>query len=152
MKSETKFRGRLFDLGADSYAPLFNDLIKSLTIIGVIEFAQRYVLPERYLDAVYIYMMLFIMVGQVVYHLIMNKLIGAGPPSTISSPFLGLMEKRESDTSTPVIKRTGMTGEVIIQKDQNRQEEPPTVDTPNDEYYISSNEPAPMESSVSWWN
>jgi hypothetical protein len=92
MVNQTKFSGRLLELGGEQYTPLFHDLFKSISIMIVIEIAQRYFLPQIYLDGVYHVMMLFVLIGQIIYHLIIDKIIGAGGPQTLCCPFLGLRE------------------------------------------------------------
>ncbi len=92
MVNRTKFSGRLLELGGEQYTPLFHDLFKTISIMIVIEISQRYFLPQIYLDGVYHVTMLFILIGQIVYHLVIDKLIGAGGAQTLCCPFLGLRE------------------------------------------------------------
>ncbi len=125
MVNQTKFSGRLLELGGEQYTPLFHDLFKTISIMIVIEISQRYFLPQVYLDGVYHITMLFILIGQIVYHLIIDKLIGAGGAQTLCCPFLGL---RELSTATGDTAESGgqvETSSMPLGHNVSAQEAPP---------------------------
>ena len=91
-QQQTKYSGRLLELGGHQYSPLFHDVFKLASVMLVVEIGQRYFLPQIYLDGVYHMVCIFFIIGVIVYHLIIDKLIGSGGPATMCCPFLGLRE------------------------------------------------------------
>ena len=71
---------RLFDLGEDNpYTPLIHDLLKNITILIVIEILQFFIIKDPLLDKLFIQLIAFTLLGNLLFYLVVDKVIGAGP-------------------------------------------------------------------------
>lgn len=71
---------RLIELKFPNHVPLIHDLIKNTTILLVIEILQAIVIGDPLLDKVFLIMLAFTLVGNLIYYLIVDSyIIGAGP-------------------------------------------------------------------------
>lgn len=70
---------RLIELGENNpYTPLIHDLLKNLTILMVIELLQFLFIRDPLLDKLFIQLVSFTLLGNIVYYLFVDKIIGAG--------------------------------------------------------------------------
>ena len=71
---------RLVELRFPHYVPLIHDLIKNAAILLVVEVLQKITVNDPVLDKVFLTMLSFTLIGNLVYYLIVDPLlIGAGP-------------------------------------------------------------------------
>lgn len=71
---------RLVDLTIQNYDALIHDLIKNATILLVVEGLQYVLMGDKFLDKVFLTLLVLTVVGNLVFYLVVDKfLIGAGP-------------------------------------------------------------------------
>ena len=71
---------RLIDLGdTHDFHPLINDIIKTLTVLLVTEIMGYFFNHEDLLDKVFIRILVYSLIGHVVFYLVIDKLVGSGP-------------------------------------------------------------------------
>ncbi len=71
---------RLLNLNFPNHVPLVHDLVKNASILIVVELLQTALIGDPYLDKVFMTMLAFTLVGNLVYYLLVDTyIIGAGP-------------------------------------------------------------------------
>ena len=71
---------RVIELAYPNYVPLVHDLIKNTVILLVIEVLQKLTTNDPLLDKIFLTMLGFTIVGNLVYYLIIDRyIVGAGP-------------------------------------------------------------------------
>ena len=71
---------RVFDFGDNhDFQPLIHDILKTLTILLVVETMLYLFNRDPLLDKIFVSMLLYILTGTIIYHLFTDKLIGGGP-------------------------------------------------------------------------
>ena len=71
---------RLIDLPIENHDALIHDLIKNTAILLVVEVLQYIFIGDKMLDKVFLTMLGFTIVGNLVYYLVVDKfIVGAGP-------------------------------------------------------------------------
>lgn len=71
---------RVIELNYPNYVPLIHDLVKNSTILLVIEALQFYLIGDKFLDKIFLTMLAFTLVGNLVYYLVVDRyILGAGP-------------------------------------------------------------------------
>jgi hypothetical protein len=71
---------RLIEIPVYNYDALIHDLIKNTTVLLTIEYLQNKFLGDPLLDGVFISILMFTIVGNIIFYLIVDQyLVGAGP-------------------------------------------------------------------------
>lgn len=71
---------RLIELPIKNYDPLIHDLIKNTVILFSIEALQTLILGQSLFDKKFTYIVLFTIIGNLIFYLIVDRyIIGAGP-------------------------------------------------------------------------
>ena len=71
---------RMINLPYPNHVPMVHDLIKNTVILLVIEFLQFIIIGEPIFDKLFLIMLAFTIIGNLVYYLLVDKyLIGVGP-------------------------------------------------------------------------
>lgn len=71
---------RLLNLRFPNYVPLLHDLLKNTTILLVIEVLQYVFVKDPLLDKIFLSMLAFTLVGNLVFYLFVDRyIVGAGP-------------------------------------------------------------------------
>ena len=68
---------RVFNIDS-KYAPLIGDLIKTATVLLVVEFIQYYFLGQKFLDSSFTRTALHQLIGLSVFYLVVDGVVGAG--------------------------------------------------------------------------
>lgn len=71
---------RVVELRYHNYVPLIHDLIKNTVIMFVVEILQNRLIGDPLLDKVFLTMIGFTLIGNLVYYLVVDRyIVGAGP-------------------------------------------------------------------------
>jgi Ca2+-dependent lipid-binding protein len=70
---------RVIELEKNDFEPLINDVLQSLSILLIIEVMSYFFSNDKLLDKAFVRLTMYNIVGIMVYHLFINKLIGSGP-------------------------------------------------------------------------
>lgn len=70
---------RLLELQYPNHVALIHDLVKNATILAVIELLQKIFINDPLLDKIFINMFIYTLVGNLVYYLVVDKIVGSGP-------------------------------------------------------------------------
>jgi len=62
-----------------NFKPLIHDVLKTLSILLVVEMMMFYFNKDPLLDKIFVRMTIYNLIGVSVYHLFIDKIIGTGP-------------------------------------------------------------------------